>query len=748
MDEPLDFVYHLAALASPIDYLRLPLHSLKTGSYGTHHALGLAKWKRARFLLASTSEVYGDPEVHPQPETYWGNVNPIGPRGVYDEAKRYAEALTMAYHRQQGVDTAIVRIFNTYGPRMRPNDGRAIPNFLDQALAEKPLTVYGDGLADPQLLLRRRPDPRPDPARRVRRAPARQHRQPGRVHDPRARRGRHRGDRLEEPDRVRGAAGRRPAGAAARHHARAAAARLGAGDRARRRAAPHAGVAREETRRVRRLGGARSSPRSSASRSPSRRRPAAARYAAGRDLRRRRRPLRRARARLPAAREDGHEAPPRQPLVVRAGHPRRHPQADAPGRPDRPRLQLGHVRPHRAVRGRQQHQPRLLDHRHPAVGERREGLERRADERARPPALRGRCAEALQRHVRQRGRRDASARERLDGVERAEQPRLPEAAVHGAPAGTWAIQSGRDYARICNAIVQGDQVGAAHLEGRVRRDGPRGNNNPNSSRPSVSPGRRSSARCAPAARRGFDAYAHHPYYGSPVETPSTKPPPGPQRPAADRGHARQLRRAGEGARPALREADADLDHRVRLPDQSDRSDLRRPVLEAGELPDAGRRVRARKHPRIDMFLWFLLRDEQRLGRLAVGAHHVRRQAQAELQRVPARGAGLDRRHSGMPKGYAEGPAAEEAERRREELASGEGEAARRDACRGRGLHGRTTRSATFSAGPTRSTPTRSSRPGTAWGIRLVRRVGVTARRRAWRPRRPHGPGSPLYPVRR
>ena len=145
VDEPLDFVYHLAALASPIDYMRLPLHSLKTGSYGTHHALGVAKWKRARFLLASTSEVYGDPEVHPQPETYWGNVNPIGPRGVYDEAKRYAEALTMAYHRQQGVDTSIVRIFNTYGPKMRPNDGRAIPNFLSQALAAKPLTVYGDG---------------------------------------------------------------------------------------------------------------------------------------------------------------------------------------------------------------------------------------------------------------------------------------------------------------------------------------------------------------------------------------------------------------------------------------------------------------------------------------------------------------------------------------------------------------------------------------------------------------------------
>jgi dTDP-glucose 4,6-dehydratase len=145
VDEPVDFVFHLAALASPIDYLRMPLHSLKTGSYGTHHTLGLAKFKRARFLLASTSEVYGDPQVHPQPETYWGHVNPIGPRGVYDEAKRYAEALAMAYHRQQGVDTAIARIFNTYGPRMRPNDGRAIPTFLRQALDGKPVTVFGDG---------------------------------------------------------------------------------------------------------------------------------------------------------------------------------------------------------------------------------------------------------------------------------------------------------------------------------------------------------------------------------------------------------------------------------------------------------------------------------------------------------------------------------------------------------------------------------------------------------------------------
>ncbi len=145
VDEPVDVVFHLASPASPVDYLRLPLATLKVGSYGTHNALGLAKFKRARFLIASTSEVYGDPEVHPQREEYWGNVNPVGPRGVYDEAKRYSEAMTMAYHRQQGVDTHIARIFNTYGPRMRQHDGRAIPTFLRQALEGKPITVFGDG---------------------------------------------------------------------------------------------------------------------------------------------------------------------------------------------------------------------------------------------------------------------------------------------------------------------------------------------------------------------------------------------------------------------------------------------------------------------------------------------------------------------------------------------------------------------------------------------------------------------------
>jgi dTDP-glucose 4,6-dehydratase len=145
VEGPLDYVLHFASPASPIDYLELPIQTLKVGSLGTHNSLGLAKAKGARYLLASTSEVYGDPLVHPQSESYWGNVNPVGPRGVYDEAKRFAEAMTMAYHRVHALDTRIVRIFNTYGPRMRPRDGRVVPTFIQQALAGEPLTVFGDG---------------------------------------------------------------------------------------------------------------------------------------------------------------------------------------------------------------------------------------------------------------------------------------------------------------------------------------------------------------------------------------------------------------------------------------------------------------------------------------------------------------------------------------------------------------------------------------------------------------------------
>jgi dTDP-glucose 4,6-dehydratase len=145
LDGALDGVLHFASPASPVDYLKLPIQTLKVGSLGTHNSLGLAKAKGARFLLASTSEVYGDPLVHPQPESYWGNVNPVGPRGVYDEAKRFAEAMTMAYQRYHGIETRIVRIFNTYGPRMRPRDGRVVSNFIVQAVLGEPITIYGDG---------------------------------------------------------------------------------------------------------------------------------------------------------------------------------------------------------------------------------------------------------------------------------------------------------------------------------------------------------------------------------------------------------------------------------------------------------------------------------------------------------------------------------------------------------------------------------------------------------------------------
>ena len=229
IDEPVDYVFHLAALASPVDYLRAPLASLKVGSYGTHNALGLAKCKRARFLISSTSEVYGDPQVHPQPETYWGNVNPIGPRGVYDEAKRYAEALTMTYHSQQGVDTCIARIFNTYGPRMRRNDGRASVQFLNQAIAGKPLTVYGDGSQTRSLcyvddLIRGL-----YAADDERRAPAREHRQPrSRGDDARARADRdprHRARRARSCSRRCRSTTRRSAARTSRARARSSAGR-------------------------------------------------------------------------------------------------------------------------------------------------------------------------------------------------------------------------------------------------------------------------------------------------------------------------------------------------------------------------------------------------------------------------------------------------------------------------------------------------------------------------------------------
>ena len=228
ISETLDYVLHFASPASPIDYLRLPLHTLKVGAYGTHNMLGLAKAHRARFLLASTSEVYGDPHIHPQPETYWGNVNPIGPRGVYDEAKRYAEALTMAYHRQQGVDTAIVRIFNTYGPRMRAHDGRAIPTFVRQALSGEPITVFGDGGQTRSFCY---VDDLVDGLLRL--ADSGEH-LPVNIGNPEEFTLLELAEKVitltasESRDRFRGAARERPQAATARHHPRDGAARLGA----------------------------------------------------------------------------------------------------------------------------------------------------------------------------------------------------------------------------------------------------------------------------------------------------------------------------------------------------------------------------------------------------------------------------------------------------------------------------------------------------------------------------------------
>ena len=239
VDGPVDYVLHWASPASPIDYLELPIQTLKVGSLGTHKALGLAKAKGAAFVIASTSEVYGDPLEHPQKETYWGNVNPIGPRGVYDEAKRFAEAMTVAYRRFHKVDTKIVRIFNTYGPRMRIRDGRAVPAFISQALRQRGRHGVRRRQADAQLLLHQRSRRRHHPADAVEGKRSDQHRQSAGDDDRADRATDHRDDRIEEPDRLQAAADRRSEGAPARHHPRAHAARLGAEGPARAGPRPH-----------------------------------------------------------------------------------------------------------------------------------------------------------------------------------------------------------------------------------------------------------------------------------------------------------------------------------------------------------------------------------------------------------------------------------------------------------------------------------------------------------------------------
>jgi dTDP-glucose 4,6-dehydratase len=250
VEGPVYAVLHWASPASPIDYLELPIPTLKVGALGTHKALGLAKAKGARFVIASTSEVYGDPLEHPQKETYWGNVNPIGPRGVYDEAKRFAEAMTTAYHRYHGLDAKIVRIFNTYGPRMRVKDGRAVPAFMSQALRNEDVTVFGDGsqtrsfcyvsdLVDGIIRMMESSENSPINI--------------GRDDHPPDRRDHHRDDRLDEPHHLPAAARGRPEGAPPRHHPRPHAARLGAEGRPARRAhedhrlLPHEGAVAVQT---------------------------------------------------------------------------------------------------------------------------------------------------------------------------------------------------------------------------------------------------------------------------------------------------------------------------------------------------------------------------------------------------------------------------------------------------------------------------------------------------------------------
>ena len=518
IDEPVDFVYHLASPASPIDYLRLPLQTLKVGSYGTHNALGLAKVKRARFLLASTSEVYGDPQVHPQPETYWGHVNPIGPRGVYDEAKRYAEALTMAYHRQQGVDTAIVRIFNTYGPRMRPHDGRAIPTFIRQALEEKPLTVFGDGsqtrsfcyvddLVRGLILLAESGEHLPvnignptemtllELAEAVVRATGSSSQivfEALPVDDPQVR----------QPDITR---------------ARAAP-RLGARDRARRGPAPHAGVARPGTGRcVGRLASLAAAISSS-------RRSALASTAAGiavppaGHLRRRPDPLRQ------PGQTSSRSSRQMDTQLVRVnlwwGGPERRRHAASPPTPSEPgrsRLRLGDLRPHAcATRERTGCEAMFSILGTPALGERRPGLEHRR--RRRPPTCSASSIAAARRYSGTYARRRTAtidpAGAHLDRLERAEQPGLPQAAVR--PLG---LEVGDPERQGLRADLQRDRAGrASRSTARARSPAasPRraATTTRARSRPSVSPLAFLRAMKA-AGATGFDAYAHHPYYGSP-----------------------------------------------------------------------------------------------------------------------------------------------------------------------------------------------------------------------------------------
>ena len=607
--EPVDFVYHLASPASPIDYLRLPLQTLKVGSAGTHNALGLAKVKRARFLLASTSEVYGDPQVHPQPETYWGHVNPIGPRGVYDEAKRYAEALTMAYHRQQGVDTAIVRIFNTYGAAMRPHDGRAIPTFLRQALEEKQLTVFGDGSQTRSFCF-------VDDLVRglISLAESGEH-LPVNIGNPDEKTLLElaetivRDDRLVEPDRVRGAAGRRSPGAPARHHAREAAARLGARGGARGGPAPDDRVARAGTgtcvRRRRRF-----LPSSASQPGLPRRRRRRATSASGSSTTDRFSTA--SRSGVPAAAREPREGHPRQPLVV--GRPgvqvaKRRPQDPSdPADPAYDWTAYDAVVKRATANGQQ---VVFYVARNASVGQPGAGLERGA---RRTPATssssRWRPRSATAAPIPARTARTLPRVASWIAWNEPNNPVFlkPQFAPDASVPGGWVIQSARDYARICNAVVQGVKSVQPTAKVACGVTAPRGNNNPNSGRPSVSP-----LAFARALRRagasGFDAYAHHPYYGAPTETPSTPPPPG--------ANGRPSTAVTLGNLEVLIAEVTRLwgNKRIWITEygyQTNPTDKIVGVSWAKQAQYLKEAIAiARKHKRIDMFIWFLMIDETR-----------------------------------------------------------------------------------------------------------------------------------------
>ena len=601
---------HFASPASPIDYLRLPLHTLKVGAYGTHNMLGLAKAHRSRFLLASTSEVYGDPHIHPQPESYWGNVNPIGPRGVYDEAKRYAEALTMAYHRQQGVDTAIVRIFNTYGPRMRAHDGRAIPTFVRQALSGEPITVFGDGgqtrsfcyvddLVDGILRLAESGEHLPvnigNPEEFTLLELAEK------VITP---------DRFRKSHRLRGAARERSQAAPPRHHARRRAAGLGAPHRPRRRPA-HAARALAPRRAPGHGRWAREAPADS---------PARRARARRRGLHQR---LGRPEARAlgaDAARRDGRRAArqrPRRRLPGRAaaapaGHPLR-------------RL----VGAHRAAQaGRRDRIPTIR----PTTGRSSTRWSLRADALGVPvlltievtprwagggtgnkapvnmASLQAFAYAAATRysgqHIVPVDRAGAARRDALGGLERAQHDEPPEAAVQLPLRDAPCRSSPAIYAKILTAIYKGVHSAGTHagvietVAGGATKPNYSG---PKTFEPAVAPLR--FLLLLGKKHPPLDVYSHHPYRTDVGKKAGQLPGPNDIAFADLPRLIKGLDTAFPGKHLHLWITEFGL--------QTNPPDGFQGVSLANQSQQLRRNVAAsRANPRIDMLIWFLIRDEQ------------------------------------------------------------------------------------------------------------------------------------------